>query len=86
LVFFYKLNNDYSLVLSKSKTVYCNKLELTSLNGLIASILIANKERLNFVFNKKNTKESSQSIFVLFYLALEPSPALFSGPGNVKYA
>ena len=36
--------------------VYCNKLELTSLNGLIANILIANKERLNFVFNKKDYK------------------------------
>src|SRR4030042_5787951 len=36
--------------------VYCNKLKLTSLKGLIANILIANKERLNFVFNKKENK------------------------------
>ena len=37
--------------------VYCNKLKLTNLNGLIANILIANKERLNFVFNKKENEE-----------------------------
>lgn len=44
---------DMQLLLTR---VYCNKLKLTSLNGLIDNILTANKERLNFVFNKKENK------------------------------